>query len=91
MNKQNEKNVLEYDIIIADSAEPKSIGDFKAYGALMKGAIKGAGSVEYSMKWLSSLTKIIIDPRRCPISAQEFSTYEYEQDKDYDDGPHERS
>ena len=79
---KNEKGVKEDDLIIADSSEPKSIGDFKAYGSLMKGAEKGAGSVEYSMKWLSSLAKIVIDQRRCPTTAQEFSTYEYEQDKD---------
>lgn len=76
------KGVTEDDLIIADSAEPKSIGDFKAYGACMRGAEKGAGSVDYSMKWLSALAKIVIDPKRCPISAQEFSTYEYQQDKD---------
>ena len=79
---KEDKGVTEDDLIIADSAEPKSIGDFKAYGSLMKGAEKGAGSVEYSMKWLSSLAKIVIDQRRCPVSAQEFSTYEFEQDKD---------
>ena len=79
---KDEKGVDEDDLIIADSAEPKSIGDFKAYGSMMKGAEKGAGSVEYSMKWLSSLAKIVIDQRRCPVSAQEFSTYEFEQDKD---------
>lgn len=79
---KEEKGVTEDDLIIADSAEPKSIGDFKSYGALIKGAEKGAGSVEYSMKWLSSLAKIVIDQRRCPVSAQEFSTYEYQQDKD---------
>lgn len=79
---KNEKGVTEDDLIIADSAEPKSIGDFKAYGSCMRGAEKGAGSVEYSMKWLSSLAKIVIDQRRCPVSAQEFSTYEFEQDKD---------
>ena len=79
---KEEKGVSEDDLIIADSSEPKSIGDFKAYGSLMKGAEKGAGSVEYSMKWLSSLAKIVIDQRRCPTTAQEFSTYEYEQDKD---------
>ena len=77
-----EKGVVEDDLIIADSAEPKSIGDFKSYGALMKGAEKGPGSVDYSMKWLSALAKIVIDPKRCPVSAQEFSTYEYQQDKD---------
>lgn len=77
-----EKGVKEGDMIIADSAEPKSIGDFRSYGCAMRGAEKGPGSVEYSMKWLSSLAKIVIDPKRCPVSAQEFSTYEYEQDKD---------
>lgn len=77
-----EKGVTNNDIIIADSAENKSIGDFKSYGALMYGAEKGAGSVDYSMKWLASLTKIVIDPERCPTSVEEFSTYEYMQDKD---------
>lgn len=77
-----EKGVTNNDMIIADSAENKSIGDFKSYGALMYGAEKGAGSVDYSMKWLASLTKIVIDPERCPTSSEEFSTYEYMQDKD---------
>lgn len=72
----------EGDLITADSAEPKSIGDFRSYGASMRGAEKGPGSVDYSMKWLSGLAKIVIDPKRCPVSAQEFSTYEYQQDKD---------
>lgn len=78
----SEKGVTNEDLIIADSAEPKSIGDFRSYGSSMRGAEKGAGSVDYSMKWLSSLAKIVIDTNRCPISAQEFSTYEYQQDKD---------
>lgn len=79
--KEN-KGVKDGDLIIADSAEPKSIGDFRSYGCSMRGAEKGPGSVEYSMKWLSALAKIVIDPRRCPNSAQEFSTYEYDRDKD---------
>lgn len=79
---KNNKGVTENDLITADSAENKSIGDFKSYGSFMKGAIKGPGSVDYSMKWLASLAKIVIDPKRCPTSAQEFSTYEFQQDKD---------
>lgn len=79
---KNLKGVTEGDMIISDSAEPKSIGDFRSYGASMRGAEKGAGSVEYSMKWLSALAKIVIDPRRCPEATEEFSTYEYEKDKD---------
>ena len=92
VNRMSNENVWNYlvenkgvttdDMIIADSAENKSIGDFKSYGAFIKGAEKGAGSVDYSMKWLASLTKIVIDPKRCPTSADEFSTYEHEQDKD---------
>lgn len=79
---KTEKQVQDDDIITADSAEPKSIGDFRSYGCAMRGAEKGAGSVDYSMKWLSALAKIVIDQKRCPVSAQEFSTYEYQQDKD---------
>lgn len=76
------KGVTNEDMIIADSAENKSIGDFRSYGSAMRGAEKGPGSVEYSMKWLSSLAKIVIDPRRCPKSAEEFSNYEFDKDKD---------
>lgn len=77
-----EKGVTNEDLITADSAEKKSIGDYKNYGAFIRGAEKGPGSVEYSMKWLASLNKIIIDPIRCPHTAEEFSEYEYEKDKD---------
>ena len=70
------------EFIICDSAEPKSISDLKAYGYYARGAKKGPGSLEYSMKWLASLAKIVIDPQRCPYTTDEFSTYEYEQDKD---------
>jgi phage terminase large subunit len=70
------------DLIIADSAEPKSVGDYKTYGFLIRGAEKGPGSVEYSMKWLQSLREIIIDNVRCPNTANEFLDYEYERDKE---------
>lgn len=77
-----DKGVTEEDLITADSAEPKSIGDYRDYGANIRGAIKGPGSVEYSMKWLSSLNKIVIDRQRCPNTAKEFEEYELEKDKD---------
>ena len=51
-------------------------------GFAMRGAKKGPGSVEYSMKWLSSLNEIVIDGHRCPHAAAEFSAYEYERTKD---------
>ena len=70
------------DKITADSAEPKSIGDYKDYGLFCRGAKKGPGSVDYSMKWLQSLTQIVIDKKRCPHTADEFLDYEYERTKD---------
>ena len=68
--------------VIADSAEPKSIADFKAYGAFIRGAQKGPESRRYSTKWLQGLNHIYIDKKYCPESFREFSDYEYEQDKD---------
>lgn len=66
--------------LIADSAEKKSIADYREYGAWwIRGAVKGPGSVAYSTKWLAALKKIVIDPARCPKAAEEFSAYEYER------------
>lgn len=67
--------------ITCDSAEPKSINDYRDFGLPARGAIKGPGSVEYSMKWLQTRT-IVIDPKRTPNAYEEFSKYEYERDKD---------
>ena len=60
------------DLIVADpgSGGDRNVGDFRGYGFMMRCAIKGPGSVEYSMKWLQSLTKIVIDPERCPHTAR---------------------
>ena len=68
------------DLITADSAEPKSVGDYRAFGLACKAAQKGPGSVNYSMKWLQGLAAIVIDPAVCPDTAREFSEYEYERD-----------
>lgn len=64
--------------IIADSAEPKSCADYRAAGLRCYEAAKGPGSVAQSMKWLQGLAAIVIDPRRCPDTAREFTEYEYE-------------
>lgn len=79
---KKEKGVTPNDLLMCDSAEPKSIGDFKTFGLFARGVEKGPGSVDYSMKWLQSLTEIIIDNERCPNVAEEFLNYEYERSKD---------
>lgn len=71
------------EIVTADSAENKSISDYKSYGGYgCRPAEKGPDSVKYSMKWLQSLNHIYIDPVRCPETLKEFVQYEYERDKD---------
>lgn len=79
---QKNHGVTANDLIICDSAEHKSTGDYRAFGLMARDAEKGPGSVEYSMKWLQSLREIVIDNARCPYTAEEFLDYEYERDKD---------
>lgn len=69
--------------ITCDSAEPKSVADYRAMGLPAKAAIKGPGSVDYGMKWLQR-RKIVIDRKRTPNAYNEFVNYEYERNKDGD-------
>lgn len=69
------------DRITADSAEPKSVADFRSWGGNVRAAIKGIGSRDASFKWLQGLARIVIDPARCPKIADEFALYEYEIDR----------
>lgn len=76
------KGVRDIDQITADSAEQKSIADYRSYGSNCRGAEKGPDSVRYGIKWLQSLVEIVIDPVRCPKTAEEFTKMEYELTKD---------
>lgn len=67
--------------ITCDSAEPKSVNDYRDFGLPARPAKKGPGSIEYSMKWWQG-KKIVMDPARTPNSCEEFKKYEYERDKD---------
>ena len=69
--------------LICDSAEPKSVADFRAMRLPAFEAIKGPGSVEYGMKFLQRRT-IVIDRKRTPHAYDEFVGYEYERNKDGD-------
>ena len=67
--------------ITADCAEPKSIADLRDNGLLMRSCHKEPGCVEYRVKWLQH-RKIVIDPARTPNAYREFTSYQYETDKD---------
>lgn len=84
-NKETAQWIIDHNYndfpIICDSAEPKSINDYRDMGLPAKKAIKGPGSVEYGMKFLAQFTHVI-DPKRTPVTYKEFTEYEYEKDKD---------
>lgn len=63
-----------------DSAEPKSLHEFRQHGLKIIGAKKGPDSVEYGIKFLQDLNEIVIDDKRCPNAAWEFLNYELEKD-----------
>ena len=69
-------------LIVCDSAEPKSINDLRMFGLRVRGARKGPDSIEYGIRFLQSLERIVIDPERCPNVTREFSEYELERDTD---------
>jgi PBSX family phage terminase large subunit len=72
----------ENDLIIADSAEPKSIDELRTYGINIIGAKKGPGSVETGERWLDDLEEIVIDYQRTPNTAREYENIDYQIDKD---------
>ena len=67
--------------LTCDSAEPKSIADYRALGLPARAAVKGPGSVAYGMKWLQR-RRIVIDRARTPRAAAEFTGYTYERGPD---------
>ena len=77
-----EHKLTRAELVTADSAEEKSVADFKAYGAFIRPAKKGPDSIRYGIKWLQGLRHIYIDKNRCPETYYEFVNYEYERDRD---------
>ena len=83
-NDQSAKWILDHgynDVpTTCDTAEPKSISDYRSLGVNAKEAVKGPSSVEYGMKWQQGRT-IVIDKRRTPHAYEEFVNYEFEKNK----------
>ena len=72
----------EDEVITCDSAEPKSIEEYRKLGLKAQKCTKYPGSVESGIKALAGEWKIIIDPDRCPLAASEFNAYEFTRLKD---------
>lgn len=67
-------------LITADSAEPKTIKEFKDAGFRMVEAKKGAGSVESGIKKLQEFDVIYIS-EDCPNAFREFDSLEHPKDE----------
>jgi len=77
--------------ILCDDANPADITVYRRAGVRARAAGKG-NMRKPSYQWLAGLREIAIDPRRCPLTFQEFALCEYERDRegnwvdDYPDG-----
>ncbi len=65
-------------LVVCDSAEPKSIQELRAHGVMAVPAKKGKDSILYGIQWLQQ-QKIVIDSR-CINARNEFSQYKWRED-----------
>ena len=71
--------MVNHEKVTCDSAEPKSIADYRRLSINAYGAKKGKGSVEHGIKWLQSMEIIIDKPLQ--NSQNEFSLYKWKEDR----------
>jgi PBSX family phage terminase large subunit len=77
-----EDKIDPYTTIKADSAEKRTINTMNfEYLMNVTPCMKGPDSVRHGVKWLQDLDNIYIDRHRCPNTWREFSTYQYEKNK----------
>lgn len=77
-----QKGVKPNELIIADSAEPKSIREMLGCDLMIRGAEKGRDSVLHGFRFLQGLKAIVVDPARTPNTLDELINYQFPQDKD---------
>lgn len=67
------------DLVVCDSAEPKSIAELRKYGVIATGAKKGKDSVLFGIQWLQQQI-LIIDPK-CINTKNEVIQFHWKEDK----------
>ena len=66
-----------YAEVMCDSAEPKSVADWRAEGVNAVPVPKqGAHNVRNSVRWLQDRASIVVDPS-CEVAARELTCYQY--------------
>jgi phage terminase large subunit len=72
------KAVIDKQVVVCDSAEPKSIQELRNFGVTARGAKKGKDSVNFGIQWLQR-QEIVIDIR-CQNTKNEFLKYKWKED-----------
>lgn len=72
-------DIVDGDIVICDSAEPKSITELNSHGLSATAANKGKDSVMHGIQWLKGL-KIVLD-KSCQNAINNFKQYHWLKDK----------
>ena len=80
------KSITGNEKVTCDSAEPKSVADYKNLRVNAVSATKGAGSVESGIKLIQSFDNVYIHTD-CPNTYSEFCNYQWQIDKNGDEKP----
>ena len=67
-------------VVMCDSAEPKSIAELRRYGVTAVAVKKGKDSIRYGVQWLQQLT-IVVDKKLTEL-INELSLYRWQEDSD---------
>ena len=73
------KKIIGNQLVVCDSAEPKSIKELRQYGVNAIGAKKGKDSVSHGIQWLQQQT-IVVDVK-CQNMKNELMKYKWKEDK----------
>jgi phage terminase large subunit len=71
--------IIDRDVVICDSAEPKSIAELRQHGVVAKPARKGKDSVLFGIQWLQQQT--LVFDKKCINSINEVRQYKWKEDK----------
>ena len=75
------KGIAGSELVWCDSEDARTIAELRQRGVNALGVTKGPGSVHAGIKWLQNLAAIVVDAKRTPNIAREFSAYEYMLDR----------
>lgn len=73
-------NICGREVVVCDSAEPKSIAELRQYGVTAIPAEKGKDSVNFGIQWLQKLN--IVVNTNLPELVNELTVYKWDEDKD---------